>query len=160
MYQFEPVTQQPKPALAGGLTDFFLFQTSKFGEYVQVENMFVQKGGGDPPPIPDVLDLFPFHTEVMKELEHCRHNACDARRAGRHPTAEVQFPDGLEEVVKWCQNGQVTRGLLKQKQLEPLTLNVYGISIYVHMSFPTSKLNYVACSESICFKPGCDEKTS
>eukprot|EP00434_Breviolum_minutum_P016449 symbB.v1.2.014501.t1/scaffold1061.1/size140413/7 len=24
----------------------------------------------------------------MKELEHCRHNACDARRAGRHPTAE------------------------------------------------------------------------
>lgn len=111
--------------------------------------MFVQKGGGDPPPIPDFLDLFPFHTEVMKEVEHCRHNARDARRAGRHPSAEVQFPDGLEEVVKWCQNGQVTRGLLKQKQPEPLTLYVYGISIYVHMSFPTSKLNYVACSESI-----------
>lgn len=119
MYQFEPVTQQPKPALAGGLTDFFLFQTSKFGEYVQVENMFVQKGGGDPPLIPDFLDLFPFHTEVMKELEHCRHNACDARRVDVTLPLRCSFRMGWK---KWLSDVKMVRsreGYLNKNNLSP-----------------------------------------
>ena len=37
---------------------------------------------------------------VTRELKNCHCDAQKARLAGRRPSAEVQFPDGLEKVAK------------------------------------------------------------